>query len=437
MGVAAAAWVAAAVPAGAATTRSQLAFRCPAPVPIVGDVRRTQVDELFFAVMRRAEEAGRMPVQADVDAALLQDGSLIAEAQQDTYTKPNVLLYTLHPSGRPGFRAGFYTTQTWGYTIEQRTLDQAPLITDSEATFRRTGGDLVEVGRAMNVARGWRVAATGGLFPAASQLVADMLHRGVNEGRVTAIGATGTPRTGWIGVWVSADHDHALVRGRTCSKLIDMRDDAGVLLTAAAAATRAPAPARCPANVTVPAVERRRVRRIFDTAMETALLAGRPSPDAGDVSAALATVGVTATDVTTTARADLPADGIVYELDAGRFAVARLIPGGGVARIEWLGIDLPVVTTITNTAVQDAVAGFRWQLDRVAASLHRVGKRYRPARLLARRPVAGVTVPIIALRAAHGTPLRGRAGIWVSPDRRLALARGGVCAATYTSYART
>jgi hypothetical protein len=226
-----------------------------------------------------------------------------------------------------------------------------------------------------------------------------------------------------------------LVRGRTCSKVVTLHDDAGVGRTELA--VRAPLAAVCPANVLVGTAAQEQARRVFDTAMATALEAGRASPGAGDLAAAFSAVGVTAADVTNTPRANLPANGLTYELGTGRFAVSRFVPGGGEYRIEWLGIDLPIVITSTNDRRQDAVAGFRWQLDRVAASIHRHHGRYTTARRLARRRIRYVTARLMALHAARGVPPRGRIGIWVARDRGVALTRGGVCGATYQAYATT
>jgi hypothetical protein len=385
---------------------ANLTFRCPAPVPIVGDVRRTQVDELFFGVMARAEAAGRMPVQADVDAMLAADPALQAQAQPNGYTPTNVLLYRVSP-----FRAAFYTTETWGYALDEAALDSTPVITDSEATFRRTGGDLTAIRTAMDVVDGWNAGRPGG-FPSTARLVRDMLHRGVNEGRVAA-GAS--PRTGWIGVWTSADHRHAFVRGRTCSKVLTMEADA--------AAAPAPVPSVCPADGRVPVPARRQTRRVFDEAMANALLAGRPNPDASDAAAAYAAAGSPA--------------GVTYQAGPGAFTVERHSPGGGLYRIDWLGIDLPAIVTDRNDLRRAARDDFRWQIDRIAASLRRHGGHYRPARRLAHRHLPGVGIRIGALKRAHAVPRVGRAGIWVTDDRRVAFVRGRLCGSTYTSYAAT
>jgi hypothetical protein len=399
----------AAAVAAPAPPPASIAFRCPAPVPIVGDVRRTQVDELFFGVMARAEAAGRMPVQADVDAMLAADPSLQAQPQPSGVTPTNELLYRVSP-----FRAAFYTTETWGYSIDQAALDGSPVITDSEATFRRTGGDLTAVRAALDVIHGWNVGRPGG-FPGAARLVRDMLHRGINEGRVAAGAA---PHTGWIGVWTSADHRQAFVRGRTCSKQLTEAEDARPSLTT----QPSPAPSVCPADLRLPVTSRRLARRVFDEAMAHALLAGHPSPDASDAAAGYAAAGSPA--------------GVTYQVASGLFTVERRSTGGKLYRIEWLGIDLPVIVTNRNDVRRDTQDDFRWQLDRVAGSLHRHRGRFRPARSLAHRRVPGVTIPIMALRSPHATA-RGRVGIWVTTDRRVAFVRGRLCGATFVSYAAT
>jgi hypothetical protein len=389
---------------------ASLAFRCPAPVPIVGDVRRTQVDKLYFGVMARAEAAGRMPVQADVDAVVAADSALQdAELQPSGYTPTNVLLYRVSP-----FRAAFYTTETWGYAIDQAAFDATPVITDSEATFRRTGGDLTAIRAAMDVVHGWRVGHPGG-FPSTARLVRDMLHRGVNESRVAAGRA---PRTGWIAVWTSADHQQAFVRGRTCAKQLTEEDDA----TAPLAVPPPAVPSVCPADGRVPVVWRRQARRVFDEATAHALLAGHATPDASDATAGFAAAGSPA--------------GVTYRVASDRFVVERRSAGGGLYRIEWLGIDLPVIVTNRNDLRRDVQDDFQWQLDRVAASLHRHHGHFRPARALAHRHVPGVSIRIFALRSAHATG-RGRAGIWVTTDRRVAFVRGRLCGATFVSYAAT
>jgi hypothetical protein len=412
---------------------AQAMFRCPAPVPVVGDTRRTQVDAVFFGVMRRAEAAGAMPVQADVDAELAAEAIADAQAQSDTYTVPNRLLYTLHPGGRPGFRVAYYTGETWGYVLEQRTLDAPPTVTDSEATFRTTGGDLADVRAVARIARGWQLGSAVHGFPTASTLVADARRHGVDEGRIVALAASGDrPREGWVGVWTGDAGAHLVVRGRTCSKIatVDLQGGRSQL-----GVERRPArPLACPANVRVPLLLRRTARRVFDEAMASALAASRTSPDASDIAAALTAVGVTATDEGTIPDATPLTDGLAYEVGPGRFAVTRRVPGGGSYRIEWEGLDLPVLVRDTNTARDDAATLMAWQVDRLAAAVHRSHARLPKAASVRALHPAGVLAPRVAMAHSSSRVREGTIGVWVRADHRIGLVRGVLCGVTTTDH---
>ncbi len=414
-------------------TPAQAMFRCPAPVPVVGDTRRQQVDAVFFGVMRRADAAGTMPVQADVDAELAALAIVDATPQSDTYTVPNRLLYTLHPGGRPGFRVAYYTAETWGYVIEQRTLDAPPTVTDNEATYRWTGGDLADTRAVARVARGWVLGSARHTYPSAAAIVADARRRGIDEGRVVALAAAGDrPREGSVGVWTGDGGAHLVVRGRTCSKIVTVEDQGGhVLLGVERRAARAP---RCPANVRVPTPARRLARRVFDEAMARALATGRPSPERADVDAALIAVGVSATDEGTIPSAVPLTDGLAYEVGPGRFVVNQRLSGGGLYRIEWAGLDLPVLVHEANTARDDASTLLGWQVDRLAGAVARARRRLPSAAALAGLHLTGVTAPRVVLRRAAANPPDGAIGVWVRSDRRLGLVRGTICAVSTTDH---
>jgi hypothetical protein len=417
--VLAAATAATTVSVAAPADRGRRAFRCPAPVPVVGDVRRREVDTLFFTVMRNAEAAGRMPTQADVDAALVET-QLAARAQPDTYTMTNVLLYTLTPGATPGFRAGFYTGETWGYTIEQRTLDTPPVVTDSEATYRHTGGDLAAVDAAYDVARGSATTR----FRAAAVLVRDARRRGVNDGRVAVLAtATAVPRTGWIGVHVDRSRRTVVVRGRTCSKIVDRIEASGVERLAVSR-RRVEVSLVCPRLVLVPVATRRAARRLYDAAMAHALTATPPraSPDATDVAAAIASTGIDATDAT-----DVPTvalgGGLHYVLGSDRFGVVLAGAAGSLYRADWVGLDLPVLVREGNASRDLAASRFAAAVDDAAFRLRRHGGRFAP-----------VTHP---LRSPRSLPRSGVIGVWLSADRRSAVVRGRLCGRVATAYPRT